>query len=70
MKKGFLNASLSVMLMASFWVGAMAQLSPVSIEEKQKKEKMHIVVVEKKGREKPSGGGGSRRPRPASYKGA
>jgi hypothetical protein len=64
MKKGFFNASLSVMLVASIWTGAMAQLSPMSTEEKQKKEKVQIVVVEKKERERSDGRGESRRPRP------
>jgi hypothetical protein len=68
MKKGFLNAGLSVMLVASFCGGAVAQLSPASTEEKQKKERVQIVVVEKKEREK-SGGGESRRPRPGDGKG-
>lgn len=62
MKKGFFNAGLSVMLVASFWTGKITQSSPASIEEKQKKEKMQIVVVEKKEREKSSGSGASQRP--------
>jgi hypothetical protein len=64
MKKGFFNAYLGVMLVASFYAGAMAQPSAASMEEKKKKEKVQIVVAEKKERGRSDGRGEPRKPRP------
>jgi hypothetical protein len=68
MKKGFLNAALSVMLIATGCVSARAESGSASIEEKQKKDKVQIVVIEKKERDK-SGGGESHKPRSADHRG-
>jgi hypothetical protein len=67
MKKGFLNAGLSVMLVASFFTGAIGRSNSASMEEKQKKEKVQIVVVDKKERGK--SGGESQKTRPEQRKG-
>jgi hypothetical protein len=68
MKKGFLKLGLGVMLVASFCTGATARISPASLEEKQKKEKVQILVVEKKDRDKSGGNGESQRPRSDGHK--
>lgn len=68
MKKGFLNAILSVMLFASFCAAVMGQSSS-PVEDRQKKEKMQIVVVEKKERGKSGGGDEFQKPRPEYHKG-
>jgi hypothetical protein len=64
MKKEFFNACLGVMLVASFYVGVMAQPVSASMEEKKKKEKVRIVVAEKKEHGRSDGRAESQKPRP------
>jgi hypothetical protein len=68
MKKGFLKSGMGVILIASFCTGVTAQISSAAVEEKPKKEKVHLVIVEKRDREK-QGGGESQRSRQDGHKG-